>query len=329
MKAAYIENLGAAEEIIFGDLPEPAIGDSQALVKVVAVAVDPIDTYIRQGTFPMNLHFPFIIGRDMVGVVEAVGGDVRRFSPGDRVWCNNQGYHGRQGTFAEYLAIDESFLYPLPDGVDEKQAVAVAHSATTASIGLLRKAKLAAGETVFVNGGAGNVGSAVLQLATNLGARVIVTAGSGHDLEYCRQLGAERAVNYKNGDVAAAISEFAPDGVNVYWDTTTKPDFERAVPLLSHRGRIVLMAGLDAHPAFPAGPFYTKDCSLLGFAVTNATATELQDCARAINEWLAKGKLRARIDRVMPLAEAAHAHQLIEDSLRGRLKLRGKIVLTV
>jgi NADPH2:quinone reductase len=329
MKAAYIKGLGPPESIIFGDMPEPASGASRAVVRVVAVAVDPIDTYIRGGTFPMNLSFPFIIGRDMVGIVEAVGADVRRFSAGDRVWCNNQGYHGRQGTFAEYLAIDERFLYPLPDSADEKIAVAVVHSATTASIGLLREAKLRAGESVFINGGAGNVGSAVLQLAANLGARVIVTAGSDSDLEYCLQLGAKRAVNYRTGDIVEAISEFAPNGIDVYWDTTTKPDFERAVPLLSHRARIVLMAGLDAHPSFPVGAFYTKDCSLHGFAITNATAEELQDCARAINEWLSKGKLLARVDRVMPLAEAAQAHQLIEDSLRGRLKLHGKIVLTV
>jgi NADPH:quinone reductase len=122
-------------------MPEPVIDAPQTLVKVVAVAVDPIDTYIRRNAFPMNLSFPFIIGRDMVGTVEVVGGDVRRFSVGDRVWCNNQGYHGRQGTFAEYLAIDERFLYPLPDGVDEKEAVAVVHSATTAAIGLLREAE--------------------------------------------------------------------------------------------------------------------------------------------------------------------------------------------
>jgi NADPH:quinone reductase len=125
MKAAYIKELGPPETIIVGDMPEPVIDASQALVKVVAVAVDPINTYIRRGAFPMNLSFPFIIGRDMVGIVEMVGGDVRRFSAGDRVWCNNQGYHGRQRTFAEYLAIDERFLYPLPDGANEKEAVAV------------------------------------------------------------------------------------------------------------------------------------------------------------------------------------------------------------
>ncbi|MFZ0592683.1 MAG: NADPH:quinone reductase [Bryobacteraceae bacterium] len=329
MKAAYIEKVGPPENIIFGDLPEPAINAGQVLVKVMAAAVDPIDTYIRRGAFSTDLNFPFIIGRDMVGIVEAVGGNVKRFSPGARVWCNNQGYHSRQGTFAEYLAIGEEFLYPLPDGVDEKGAVAVAHAATTASIGLLREARLRAGESLFVNGGAGNVGSAVLQLGVNLGARVIVTAGSETDLEYCRALGAERAVNYKTGDIVKAISEFAPAGIDVYWDTTTKADFERAVPLLAYRGRTILMAGLDAHPAFPVGAFYTKDCSMHGFAITNATAQELQDCASAINGWLAKSKLSARIDRVMPLTQAAAAHQLIEDSQRGLIKLSGKIVITV
>jgi NADPH2:quinone reductase len=299
------------------------------MVKVVAVAADPIDTYIRGGTFPMDLTFPFILGRDMVGIVEAAGSAVQRFSAGDRVWCNNQGYHGRQGTFAEYVAIDESFLYSLPAGADEIETVAVVHSATTASIGLLREAKLRAGESVFVNGGAGNVGSAVLQLAANLGARIIVTAGNEDDLEYCRKLGAERAVNYKTGEIVQAISEFAPQGIDLYWDTTTTPDFERAVPLLAHRGRIVLMAGLDAHPPFPVGALYTKDCSVHGFAITNATVEELQDCARAINESLSQGKLKARIDRVLPMADAAQAHWLIEESQRGRVKLHGKIVLAV
>lgn len=327
MKAAFIEKPGPPENIIFGDLPEPAIDARQALVKVAAVAVDPIDTYIRGGSFPMNLKFPFIIGRDMVGSVEAVGDNVKRFSPGARVWCNNQGYRGRQGTFAEYLAIDEELLYSLPDAADEKASVAVVHSATTAAIGLEREAHLRAGESVFVNGGAGNVGSAVLQLAVNLGARVIVTAGSDEDLGYCRSLGAERAMNYKTEDISKGISEFAPKGIDVYWDTTTKPDFERAVPLLAQRGRIILMAGLNAHPSFPVGAFYTKDCSMRGFAITNATVDELKNCAAAINEWLGVRKLTARIDRVMPLAEAAQAHRLIEDSQRGLIKLRGKLVL--
>src|SRR5205823_912407 len=106
MKAAYINQTGPAESIIYGDLPKPQPTASQALVKVAAVAVNPIDTYIRAGTAPMPLKFPFIIGCDLAGTVEAVGSDVKRFKVGDRVFGSNQGLLGRQGTFAEYAAVD-------------------------------------------------------------------------------------------------------------------------------------------------------------------------------------------------------------------------------
>ena len=324
MKAAYIERIGPPEYIRYDDLEKPALEDTQVLVKVAAVAVNPIDTYIRSGAYPIKLPIPFIIGRDMVGTVKAVGRSVHGFSPGARVWCNNQGYDGRQGTFAEYLAVDEDLLYPLPDGADEKETVAVVHSAFTAWIGLVREAKLRTGEAVFINGGAGNVGSATMQLAHNLGARVLVTAGSADRVQQCLELGADRAINYKTEDVVKAISDFVPQGVDVYWDTTRQPDFERAVPLMAHRGRIIVMAGLDAHPTFLVGAFYTKDCSMHGFAVTNATPAELRDGAGVINRWLSEGRLRGKIDRIMGLAEAAAAHRLVEDP---HAELKGKIVL--
>jgi NADPH:quinone reductase len=134
----------------------------------------------------------------MVGTVEAEGRSVRGFPLDARVWCNNQGYDGRQGAFAEYLAVDEDLLYRLPDGADEKEAVAVAHSALTAYTGLVREARLRTGEAVFINGGSGNVGSATLQFAHNIGARVLVTAGSADRIQQYLELGANRAINYKN-----------------------------------------------------------------------------------------------------------------------------------
>jgi len=178
MKAAFIERPGPPESIQYGDLENPAPRDKQVLVKVAAVTVNPIDTYIRSGAYPIPLPRPFIIGRDMTGVVQSVGSGVTRFALGQRVWSNNQGYDGRQGTFAELVAVGEDLLYPLPEGVNEQEAVAVLHSAFTACVGLMRKAGIRAGETLFINGGSGNVGSAVLQLARHIGARVVVTAGS-------------------------------------------------------------------------------------------------------------------------------------------------------
>jgi len=324
MKAAFIETPGPPESISYGDVEVPIPGNDQVLVKVVAVTVNPIDTYIRSGAYPIPLPRPFIIGRDLVGIVEAVGRGITRFAPGQRVWCNNQGYGGRQGTFAEFVAVDEGLLYPLPDGVNEHDAVAVVHSALTACIGLVREAAIQAGQTLLINGGSGNVGSAALQVAHHFGARVIVTAGSTEKTRRCLELGADRAVNYKTEDVAAAIRDFAPKGVDVYWDTAREPDFERSVPLLKHRGRIILMAGLNAHPPFPVGAFYTKDCSMHGFAITNATSEELRDVADQINRLLAVGALKAKVGRVMPLAESAMAHRLFEEH---QAELNGKIVL--
>jgi NADPH:quinone reductase len=146
MRAAYIEKVGPPEAIRYGDLPAPAVGPADVLVRVRAVCVDPIDTHIRAGRYAVAMSFPFIVGRDMAGVVEASGPAVRRFRPGDRVWCNNQGYGGRQGTFAEHVAVSEDLLYPLPAGVDEREAVAFVHSGLTACVGL-RLADLRPGES--------------------------------------------------------------------------------------------------------------------------------------------------------------------------------------
>jgi NADPH:quinone reductase len=328
MKAAYINQPGPAESIIVGDLPTPKPTGSQVLVKIVAASVNPIDTYIRGGTVAMALPKPFIVGSDLAGVVEAVGPEARRFKVGDRVWGSCQGLLGRQGTFAEFAAIEENYLYPIPYGVRDECAAACALVSLTANLGLVRDAQLKSGETLFVNGGTGGVGSMVVQMAKALGARVITTAGSDEKTAVARELGADFAINYKTEDVPARVKEFAPDGVNVWWETLREPDFDRTIPLLSMRGRMILMAGRDARPPFPVGPFYVKGCHLYGFAMFNATKDELRAASEDVNRWLAEGKLKSRIDRVLPLAETAIAHKLQEESTVGKSgALAGKILI--
>src|SRR5947209_4986332 len=318
MKAAYIETVGPPENIIYGELPTPQPRGSAALVKVQAVDVNPIDTVIRAGNVVMPIPIPFIVGSDLAGVVEAVGPEARRFKPGDRVWCSNQGLLGRQGTFAEYAAVDDEWLYPIPDGVSDEQATAVSLVGITARLGLVRDARLKRGETLFVNGGSGGVGSMVVQMAKALGARVVTTAGSDEKLALCRTRGADLAINYKTEDVAARVKEFSPPGVNVYWETLREPNFDKAVDLLAPRGRMILMAGRDARPIFPVGPFYVKGCSLHGFAMFTFSPDEQRACADDINRWLSEGKLRANIDRVLPLSQAAAAHRLQEENTIGK-----------
>jgi NADPH2:quinone reductase len=328
MKAAYILQTGPAESIVYGDLPRPVPGPNQVLVKVAAAALNPVDTYIRAGAIQMPLPFPFVVGCDLAGTVEAVGPGAARFRPGDRVWGSNQGLLGRQGTFAEYAAVDECWLYPTPDGVADEQAAAMALVGITAHLGLVRGAHLKAGETLFVNGGTGGVGSAVVQMAKALGARVATTAGSPAKLELCRKLGADLAIHYRSEDVAARVREWAPEGVDVFWETLREPDFDRAVALLAPRGRMILMAGREARPVFPVGPFYVKGCSLHGFVMFMATAQEQRACAEDINRWLAGGQMKALIDRVVPLAQTAAAHALQEQNTLGKAgTISGKIVV--
>jgi len=328
MRAAYIEKPGPPESIIVGELPTPEPTGRQVLVRMAAAAVNPVDTYIRAGTIKMDIPLPFIVGCDVAGVVEKVGPNARRFKVGDRVWGSNQGLLGRQGTFAEYAAVDEDWLYPTPEGVRDAAAAACALVGITAHLGLVRDARLQAGEILFVNGGTGGVGSTVVQMAKALGARVITTAGSDEKVRACRDLGADAAINYKSEDVAARVKEIAPEGVNVWWETLREPNFDQTVALLAPRGRMVLMAGRDARPPFPVGPFYVKGCRLVGFAMFNATPDEQRAAAEAINGWLAAGKIKPRIDRILPLDQTAEAHRLQEENtVGGAGTLAGKIVI--
>jgi NADPH2:quinone reductase len=328
MKAAYIKHTGPPENIAVGELPDPHVGGNQVLVRVEAVDVNPIDTYVRSGMVAMPLPIPYIIGCDLAGTVEAVGPKVTLFKPGDRVWGSNQGLLGRQGTFAELASVEESWLYPMPQGISSETAAALALVGITAHLGVVRDAKLRAGEVLFVNGGSGGVGSSVVQMAKAIGARVITTAGSPEKLALCHELGADDVIDYKQEDVATRIKEIAPQGIDVWWETLREPDFDRAVGVLAPRGRMIIMAGREARPPFPVGPFYVKGCSLYGFAMFNASADEQRAAAGDINAWLAAGKLKANIDRILPLDEAAAAHRLQEENTIGKAgTLTGKIVL--
>jgi len=328
MKAVYIEKTGPAENLVYGELPKPSVSGAKVLVRVRAVAVNPIDTYIRAGLVPMPIPLPYVVGCDLAGVVEAVGPEASRFQPGDRVWGSNQGLLGRQGTFAEYALVEEDYLYPTPPAVTDESAAAMALVGITAHLGLVRDARLQPGELLFVNGGSGGVGSAVVQIAKILGARVITTAGTEAKAAACRQLGADLVINHQTQNVETEIKKFTPQGVQVWWETLREPNFDQAVACLAPRGRMVLMAGREARPPFPVGPFYVKCCSLHGFVMFLAPPDEQRDAADDLNRWLADGRLKPRIDRVLPLSETAQAHRLQEEStIRKTGALAGKIVL--
>jgi len=328
LRAAFLERTGPPDVIRVGTLPDPRPGPRQALVRVRACAVNPIDTYVRSGAVAFPLPLPFVVGCDLAGEVVAVGEEVASLRPGMRVWGSNQGLLGRQGTFAELAAVDERWLYPTPESVDDRTAAAAALVSITAHLGLVTHAAIRPGETVFVNGASGGVGSAVVQIARALGARVIGTAGSEAKRRRVRDLGADEVLDYRRADLVEAARAAAPDGIQVYWETRRDPDFDRAVELLADGGRLVIMAGRDARPAFPVGPFYVKGCRMVGFAMFKADARLQAAAALDIARWMAAGRLRIPIDRVLPLEQTAAAHALQESAtLAGSGALAGKIVV--
>lgn len=318
-RAAYITRLGPPEEIRWGELPDPAAGPADVVVRTSAVAVNPVDTFVRSGRYPTPTPFPFVIGRDLVGEVVRAGPG---FAAGDRVWCNSMGHGGRQGTFAYHVMVPAERLYPLPGGVGAEEAVAVLHPAATAYLALFRHAGLRLGETVYVAGAAGNVGDALVRMASAAGARVIAAARR-EDEERCRTAGAAAVIDYRDPEPAARVREAAPDGVGVHVDCSGGHDLAAAVDMLALGGRIVLLAGTGVRAELPVGPLYVKDGRLLGFAISNASTADLAEAARAINAMLAVGSLPARIADVLPLHAAAEAHRRLEAGrVRGRLVLR-------
>ncbi len=325
MRAAYITHPGPAESIRVGDLPLPEPGPTDVLVRTIAMAVNHVDTLVRSGSYRTPLPSPFVVGRDLVGEVAAAGPGVPDFAAGDLVWCNSLGHGGRQGSFAEYAVVSSDRLYHLPDGVDPELAVSVAHTAATAHLALFREGGVRIGDTVLVGGGAGGVGSALVQLAHLAGARVVATA-SARDEQWCRELGADDVVDYRDPAAAERIRRAAPDGIDVHIDTSGRDDLETTVGLMATGGRIVVLAGRGATPTVPIGALYTGDRSIRGFAISNAPVSDLAVAARDVNRLLAAGRLRSRVALTLPLEDAARAHRLLEhpgpDLPPGRLLVR-------
>ncbi|WP_245854155.1 NADPH:quinone reductase [Micromonospora wenchangensis] len=314
--AAYVDRPGPAGTIRVGPLPAPEPTPTEVLVRVEASPVNRVDTFVRSGAFRTPLTFPFVIGRDLAGTVLRVGAAVTGFAPGDRVWCNSMGHAGRPGAAAGRVAVPADRLYPVPAGVDPLTAVAVAHPAATAYLGLVTHARVRPGETVLVIGAGGNVGSAAVTLARAAGARVVATAHP-RDADHCAGLGAEPVVDYRDADWAAQVRRACPSGVDVVLDAAGVNDLTSTVGLLAPRGRVLVLAGLGTTPTLPAGELYLRDGAVLGFVISHATVAELADAARAINALLADGRLRARTVETLPLTAAAEAHRRAEDGLHG------------
>jgi NADPH:quinone reductase-like Zn-dependent oxidoreductase len=318
MRAAYVTELGGPDTIRYGDLPVPQPGAHEVLICAAGIGVDPVDTFVRSGSFPTQTPFPFIVGRDVSGTVAAVGDRVHRFAVGDRVWCNSLGHGGRQGAAAEYALASVDRVYPLPEGVDPITAAAAVHPAATAYLASDVHGRLRSGQTLYVGGGAGHVGSALIRIGREAGARVL-TSASSQDTDYCIELGAEQVIDYHRSDVTDQLTQLAPGGIDLAVDTSGNQDPAALISTLALGGRMVTMAGMGATTTLNIGSLYTRDRSLIGFAISNAGVDDLRAAAAYINPMLARAALQPREISRMPLSDAAHAHDQLE---RGQTRAR-------
>ncbi len=317
MRAAFLTELGAPDVIRVGELPDPVPGPTDVLVRVEAVAVDPVDALVRSGAYRTALPLPFVVGRDLVGTVERAGPGAVGFAEGDRVWSNSLGHAGRQGPTAERAVVPADRLYRLPAAVDPTAAVAVLHPAATAWLALVRHARLRPGERLLVEGAAGNVGRALVELGALMGAHVVCTAATD-DHEAVRALGAERVVDYRSPDLAERLGP----GFDVTVDCSGRNEVHRLAPLLAPGARVVLLASRGGPLGVTPRDLYTRDVSVLGFAISNASVADLAGAAAWINDRLAAGGLRPRAVEELPLTATASAHARIEAGHTGRLVIR-------
>ncbi|MGW7282030.1 NADPH:quinone reductase [Streptomyces sp. NPDC054844] len=323
MRAAYIDSVGPADHIRYGWLPVPSIGPTDVLVRVDAVAVNPVDTFVRSGAYATPVPFPFVVGRDLVGEVALAGPGAAGFGPGRRVWCNSLGHAGRQGSCAQYATVAAERLYAAPRDIDGEHLVAAAHPAASAWLALFRHGRLRPEETVYIGGGAGNVGGAAVALASRAGARVVATARA-EDAAAVRELGAAEVLDHRAPDLVERSRRAAPHGYDVHLDTSGHGTLADAVDLLARGGRLVAMVGLGSGPAgLPVSRLYTRDASIVGFAISNATTADLAEAAEGVVRVLRDTPWRPRIADRLPLPMTAEAHRRLEAG-----EVRGRLVLT-
>ena len=307
------------------DLPVPQPKSNEAVVKIQAAGVNFIDVYNREGRYKAAL--PLVLGQEAAGVVSAVGSDVREVAVGDRV-----AYTSVLGSYAEYAAVPADRLVKVPAGVGERDAAAAMLQGMTAHYLSHDTYPLKKGETALIHAAAGGVGLLLVQMAHNLGARVIATVSTEEKAKLARAAGADEVILYTQADFEAETKRLIGDkssggkGVDVVYDSVGKTTFDKGLNLLRPRGMMVLYGGssgavapIDPLVLTQKGSIFLTRPSLVNYI---ATAQELQQRAGAVFGMILDGKLKLRIEHVYPLAQVQQAHR----DLEGR-KTTGKLLL--
>jgi NADPH2:quinone reductase len=320
MQAIQVEQVGGPEAMEVVDLPMPQPKANEAVVKLAASGVNFIDVYFREGRYKAPL--PFVPGQEGAGTVTAVGPEARSVKAGDRVaWC------GLLGAYAEYAAVPADRLVPIPQSVSDQQAAATMLQGMTAHYLSHDTFPLKKGETALVHAAAGGVGLLLVQMAHNIGARVIATVSTEEKACLARQAGADDVILYTQSDFEVETKRLTGGkGVDVVYDSVGKTTFEKGLNLLRPRGMMVLFGGSSgAVPLFDLiqlsqkGSLYVTRPSLTNYI---AGREELVARSESVFGMIASGKLNLRIEHKYPLGEAQRAHRDLEAR-----KTTGKLLL--
>jgi NADPH2:quinone reductase len=306
-----------------GELPEPTLGPSDVMVEVHAVSLSYMDCLMVSGQYQMRPPLPFAPGTDAAGVVIDAGKDVTRFRRGDRIACGDF-----VGAFAERIAVNEWQGTGIPDALSFEVASTVRHAYGTAWYALVERARLQAGETVFITGAAGGTGLASVDLAVHLGAKVIAGIGADDKVEVVQRYGAAAVLNYRRDDIRAKIKEFTDGrGIDVCFETVGGELFDQMTRLMAWNGRLMPIGFAGGKiPSVPMNLPLLKNYSIVG-VFNGAWADMFPEEAAAADErlmqWVGLGQLRPHVSRMLPLEQAAEAMTSVMDrTAQGRVVLR-------
>lgn len=324
MYAMIIEETGGPEVLTLGEVPTPAPQAGEVLIQVACAGVNPADWKNRQGLLAAYrpYFFPYIIGFDAAGVVAAVGAGVSDFKPGDRVFTPTNHGQGGQGSYAQYTLANRDRVARIPDGLSFEEAAALPVAALTAWQALFDRGGLAAGQQVLIHGGSGGLGGFAVQFARWAGAHVAATCSTAN-VEYLQGLGVERVIDYRCEDITTAVGSWAPGGLDFLLDAVGVSSLPNALDLVKPGGTLVSIPTL-----VDDGDFAAAAAAAQAKGVTRIFST-MDDIGCAATLQTIAGLLADRTIslppiRVLPLAEAAEAHRIIQSGHN-----RGKLVLKV
>ncbi|AWP04641.1 putative quinone oxidoreductase isoform 2 [Scophthalmus maximus] len=321
MRAVRVSEFGAPSVLrLCSDVSVPQPGHRQVLIRVHACGVNPVETYIRAGTYSRKPTLPYTPGTDVAGVVETVGEGVVAVKAGDRVFTTAT----ESGAYAEFTVAADDCVHKLPDALDFTQGAAIGIPYFTAYRALIHKAHSKAGETVLIHGASGGVGVAACQLSRALGLRVLGTAGTPEGMKLVLNNGAHMAFNHREEGYTDKIMEATDDrGIDVIVEMLSNVNLSKDLQMLAYGGRVTVVGSRGPIEINPRDTM-AKESSIMGVALFFATP-EKKECSALLYASMEAGWLRPVVGSQYPLEKAAQAHHDIIESPGAA----GKIVLTM